>query len=183
MPLGASGNAAQISIYEQAGATLALSTATRNRQFLEASADLERFCADIQKQHELLVSELTELIHAPMRDCHDTAETLVETADQLEALFAKIDQLELIMDNIYEKTNMLADTVKEIQTPADVSERAKNAFRSFFGSKEPKSAQESGVWSRIPPRLILDGSPPKEFSHRFRGIMSDLDAKPRAAQM
>jgi hypothetical protein len=161
-------------IYEQGATAVVQSVQSRNNHFTDSLTEIERYVADLRKQHMMLQIELQGLLDAPQRDALDTVESLVESAAHLEAVFARIDAVESALDNMYSKTNVLNTAIKEIQTPVDVSEKAKSLFRSLgFGSKD-RSAAESGVWSRIQPRLLLDGSPPKEFGQRCRGVLSDL---------
>ena len=147
-----------------------------NRQsILDCAAALESFVKDIERRHKELHDELTELMTTTFTDSFDTMERLPEVAEKLEMLYARIDNLDITMDEMYEKIMILHQFVKTVEAPTDMKERAVGLLKSF-GLKKDAEAHSSGIWTRIPPRILLDGSSPTEFEQRFVGVIRSLSA-------
>jgi hypothetical protein len=124
---------------------------------------------------------VTELV-AALSACTDCAETLATKARELEKVYEKIDRLESSMDAVHQRIVLLNKTVKAIEAPADVKERAANFFMSFgFRTKALEDHGSSKhAWNRVPTYLMLDGMIGTEFIASMRKdimrLVSDYEA-------
>ena len=101
---------------------------------------------------------------------------------RLEELFARIDNLGDVFDEVQRKLAHLGDVVRHMAQPASVKERASGFLRGLIKKKDGGvDAAAEATWGRVPLRVVVDGSAPAEFEVRLRGVLSDLDTMAPAA--
>lgn len=137
---------------------------------VHALAELEAYSAAVKEQHSRLVAQIQQLVEHDFTKAQQSTSELARVASKLQALFTEIDTLAQVLDNVHEKTTILHECVKTIESPGS----ATAGFFRKLGAAVTNS-NDTGVWSRVPPNILLDGSTPKEFAQRVRGVLSDLD--------
>jgi hypothetical protein len=134
----------------------------------------------LQRQHGVLAGQMRELHEEALgASAQLVAQRLPATAARLEMLFARIDNLSDVFDEVQRKLLHLHDVVRHIAAPASVKERASGFLRGILKKKGDASSVDAAAeatWSRVPLRVVVDGSSPEEFRVRFRGVVSDLDS-------
>lgn len=134
-----------------------------------------QYVASVCAQHALLTKQLEQLVTSSLADNEEVADSLVETAQRLEALFEQIDDVGAALNEVAEKVSCVSQQVKAIEQPSSVRERGASILKAFgFKGKSVAETAAASLWARVPPHVLLDGSAPAEFSERVHGVFKDL---------
>lgn len=144
----------------------------------EAQRTVEVYMQAVLEQLSECRAQVKDLSHTISVDCVDSIDVLAERAEALEVVFTKIDRLQSEMDRVHSLVLALNKTVKAIEAPADVKERAANFFKSFGLGKGLKviddNASGKTAWNRVPQHMMIEGAVPSEFSQRIRDVVGSL---------
>jgi hypothetical protein len=140
--------------------------------FETAVATLCRHTADLQSRNEQLLTEVAELSLNAVPMCEEAVTHVPPMAHRLEQLFRRIDDLAIVFDDVHRKLKDLDDVLDSLEGN-EVKEKALSVLKSLGLRKKPAPT----FWNRIPSRIVIDGSAPKEFGMRMRAVLSDLNAK------
>lgn len=155
-------------------------TQTEVPDLVAAHATVEAFVSAVDQQLQNCQARVTELV-ATLSACTDTVDVLAAKAKELECVFRKIDRLESSMDVIHQRIVLLSTSVKTIEAPTDVKERAANFLMSVFRTKTLEDHGSSKhAWNRVPNYVMLDGMVPNDFVGAIRKDIEKLVADSEA---
>jgi hypothetical protein len=145
---------------------LTLSVTTDVEMLVRSSTMLQSYLDQVSLEHSLLVESISSLAGSILPDLQENMQCLQQSARKLEAVFYHIDVLEQRMDNINVLLVHLNDTVKQMEKPANVKERATNFFRSIGFKSENQE-----MWRRIPSHVMVHGDCPAVFLEKLQAAI------------
>jgi hypothetical protein len=173
--------------FEKAGSAAARALCDDIGGLVAISETLAQYAAAVHGQHMELSRQMREVVDTSLSDCAESVEMLQAMCEKMEAAFQRIDDLQLAMDAINDKTVLVNATLKQVEKSADVKERAASMFKSFVGgfkrggSSGGSSGERDELWSRVPTYAMIDNVSAKDFGEKLKVLFAPFESvKPDA---
>ena len=145
---------------------ISLSITTEMDMLVHSSTVLQNYLNQVAVEHAMLVESISSLAGSILPDLQENIQCLQQSAAKLERVFDRVDVLEQRMDNINALLVHLNDTVKQMEKPSNVKERATNFFRSIGFKSENQE-----MWRRIPSHVMIHGDCPAVFLEKLQVVI------------